>query len=267
MRSWFSSSSRPCWRRSSSSVGLPARKRRRLREHGSVRRATGDARSRERRPGTCSSTTSAPTDKNWSFNTFYPDQLRGPPRRHHRLHPGAESPGVSHRPLLAVGMSPLEFYSASPAGSYNPTWPAPGSGKARYFGAMSHASPCGHAGQDPACNATIGHGLEFGLTSGVLVNPPPTSGEGNTSFTIVLDPGLAPRPLLRRERCRRIDDERPHRRRTARPADADSRVTWRLPPNVSTRRIWPGSPASIGSAIPLRHRIRTARRRGRPLPA
>ena len=32
-----------------------------------------------RRPGTCWSTTSAPTGKNWSFNTFYPDHLQAHP--------------------------------------------------------------------------------------------------------------------------------------------------------------------------------------------
>ena len=55
----------------------------------------------------------------------------------------------------------------------------------------------GRAGQDPCLmNADdIGEpGLEFGLNSGVLVNPPPSGGEGNTSFTITLDPGLLPGP-------------------------------------------------------------------------
>ncbi len=138
----------------------------------------------------------SPEGKNWSFNTFYPDNLQA--------HPGdtivftlAPNPQAFHTVhILTVGMTPLEWYSGFSGGFIQSDLTRPGGWQTPYFG-IPPASPCGRAGQDPCLfNADdIGSpGLEFGLNSGVLVNPPPDGGEGNTSFTIVLDPGLLPGP-------------------------------------------------------------------------
>jgi plastocyanin len=138
----------------------------------------------------------SPAGKHWSFNTFYPDNLQA--------HPGdtivftlAPNPQAFHTiHILTVGMTPLEWYSGFSGGFIQADKTRPGGLQSPYF-AIPPASPCGRTGQDPCLyNADdIGSpGLEFGLNSGVLVNPPPSGGEGNTSFTIVLDPGLLPGP-------------------------------------------------------------------------
>jgi plastocyanin len=138
----------------------------------------------------------SPDGENWSFNTFYPDNLQA--------HPGdtivftlAPNPHAFHTVhMLTVGMTPLEWYSGFSGGFIQSDKTRPGGWQSPYFGSPP-ASPCGRAGQDPCLyNADdIGSpGLEFGLNLGVLVNPPPSGGEGNTSFTIVLDPGLLPGP-------------------------------------------------------------------------
>jgi plastocyanin len=138
----------------------------------------------------------SPEGENWSFNTFYPDHLQA--------HPGdtivftlAPNPQAFHTVhVLTVAMTPLEWYSGFSGGFVQSDLTRPGGWQSPYFG-IEAASPCGRAGQ-AAClyNADdIGSpGLEFGLNSGVLVNPPPSGGEGNTSFTIVLDPALLPGP-------------------------------------------------------------------------
>src|SRR3954467_11416050 len=138
----------------------------------------------------------SPAGKNWSFNTFYPDNLQA--------HPGdtivftlAPNPHAFHTVhILTVGMTPLDWYSGFSGGFIQSDLTRPGGWPSPYF-AIPPASPCGRADQDPCLfNADdIGSpGLEFGLNSGVLVNPPPGGGEGNTSFTVVLDPGLLPGP-------------------------------------------------------------------------
>jgi plastocyanin len=138
----------------------------------------------------------SPEGENWSFNSFYPDNLQA--------HPGdtivfslAPNPQAFHAVhILTVGMTPLEWYSGFSGGFIQSDLTRPGGWQTPYFGSPP-ASPCGRAGQDPCLfNADdIGSpGLEFGLNLGVLVNPPPDGGEGNTSFTITLDPGLLPGP-------------------------------------------------------------------------
>jgi plastocyanin len=138
----------------------------------------------------------SPDGKNWSFNTFYPDYLQA--------HPGdtivftlAPNPQAFHTVhILTVGMTPFEWYSGFSGGFIQSDLTRPGGWQSPYF-AIPPATPCGRADQDPCLyNADdLGSpGLEFGLNSGVLVNPPPSGGEGNTSFTIVLDPGLLPGP-------------------------------------------------------------------------
>ena len=138
----------------------------------------------------------SPDGENWSFNTFYPDILQA--------HPGdtivfslAPNPQAFHTVhVLTVGMTVLEWYSGFSGGFVQSDLTRPGGRQSPYF-AIEAATPCGRAGQDPCLfNADdVGvPGEEFGLNSGVLVNPPPDGGEGNTSFTITLDPGLLPGP-------------------------------------------------------------------------
>jgi plastocyanin len=138
----------------------------------------------------------SPAGKNWSFTAFYP--------RHLRAHPGdtvvftlAPNPQAFHTVhILTVGMTVEEWYSGFSGGFVQTDLTNPGGWQSPYF-AIEAASPCGRAGQDPCLfNADdVGiPGEEFGLNSGVLVNPPPSGGEGNTSFTVTLDPGLLPGP-------------------------------------------------------------------------
>lgn len=138
----------------------------------------------------------SPEGKNWNFTTFYPRYLQA--------HPGdtvvftlAPNPQAFHTiHILTVGMTVEQWYSGF-AGGFVQTDPTrPGGWQSPYF-AIEAASPCGSAGQAPCLfNADdIGiPGEEFGLNSGVLVNPPPSGGEGNTSFTVTLDPGILPGP-------------------------------------------------------------------------
>ena len=167
----------------------------------------------------------SPDGKNWSFNTFYPDYLQA--------HPGdtivftlAPNPQAFHTVhVLTVGMTPLEWYSGFSGGFIQSDLTRPGGGKRPYFG-----QPAGHllAGA-PARPLPVQRRQHWRTRigvwpqPGVLVNPPPGGGEGNTSFTIVLDPGLLPGPYYVTERCRRTDDEWPHRHRAGGPARADSR--------------------------------------------
>ena len=138
----------------------------------------------------------SPEGENWSFNTFYPDNLQA--------HPGdtivftlAPNPHAFHTVhILTVGMTPLEWYSGFSGGFIQSDLTRPGGWQSPFFG-IEAASPCGRADQDPCLfNADdVGiPGEEFGLNFGVLVNPPSDGGEGNTSFTVTLDPGLLPGP-------------------------------------------------------------------------
>ena len=138
----------------------------------------------------------SPEGENWSFNTFYPRNLQA--------HPGdtivftlAPNPLALHTiHVVTVGMTSDEWSSGFSGGFLQSDLTRPGGWQTPYFG-IEAATPCGRAGQDPCLyNADdIGSpGLEFGLNSGVLVNPPASGGEGNTSFTITLDPGLLPGP-------------------------------------------------------------------------
>ena len=138
----------------------------------------------------------SPEGENWSFNTFYPDNLQS--------HPGdaivftlAPNPHAFHTVhILTLGMTPLEWYSGFSGGFIQSDLTRPGGWQSPYFG-IEAVSPCGRADQDPCLfNADdVGTpGEEFGVNSGVLVNPPPDGGAGNTSFTITLDPGLQPGP-------------------------------------------------------------------------
>ena len=138
----------------------------------------------------------SPPGENWSFNTFYPDHLQ--------VHPGdtivftlAANPQAFHTVhILTLGMTPLEWYSGFSGGFIQTDLTRPGGWQSPFFGIES-ATLCGRAGQDPCLFNYDDVGIpgeEFGVNSGVLVNPPPDGGVGNTSFTVTLDAGLHPGP-------------------------------------------------------------------------
>ena len=149
-----------------------------------------------RRPGTSWSTTSALRGRTGASTPST--------RATCEAHPGdtivftlAPNPQALHAlHIVTVGMTTDEWTSGFSGGFLQSDLTRPGGWQTPYFGSEA-ASPCGRAGQDPCLyNADdIGSpGLEFGLNLGVLVNPPPYGGEGNTSFTITLDPALLPGP-------------------------------------------------------------------------
>jgi plastocyanin len=143
----------------------------------------------------------SPPGRTWSFNTFYPDRLQA--------HPGdtivftlAPNPMAFHTiHILTVGMTPLEWYSGFSGGFLQSDLTRPGGWQRPFFGieagSLGLPASCGRAGQPPCLYSydNIGFpGAEFGLNSGVLVNPPPSGGQGNPSFTVTLAPGLHPGP-------------------------------------------------------------------------
>src|SRR5262245_13658266 len=142
-----------------------------------------------------------PAGQNWSFTTSYPNSLE--------VHPGdtivftlAPNPQAFHTVhILTVGMTPLEWYSGFSGGFIQSDPTRAGGLQSPYFAieaaSLGQPAECGRAGQAPCLfnYDDIGNpGSEFGLNSGILVNPPSSGGEGNTSFTVTLDPGLLPGP-------------------------------------------------------------------------
>jgi plastocyanin len=135
----------------------------------------------------------SPDGENWSFNTFYPDHLQ--------VHPGdtivftlAPNPQAFHTVhLLALGMTPLEFYSGFSGGFIQPDLTRPGGWQRTYFGFQA-GTPCGRAGQHTCATVDVTDDISFGVASPVLVNPPAGGGEGNTSYTAVIDPATRPGP-------------------------------------------------------------------------
>jgi plastocyanin len=135
----------------------------------------------------------SPEGENWSFNTFYPDHLQ--------VHPGdtivftlAPNPQAFHTVhLLALGMTPLEFYSGFSGGFIQPNLMQPGEWQRTYFGFQA-GTPCGRAGQHTCATVDVTDDISFGIASPVLVNPPAGGGEGNTAFTTVIDPAARPGP-------------------------------------------------------------------------
>jgi plastocyanin len=135
----------------------------------------------------------SPDGENWSFNAFYPNHLQA--------HAGdtivftlAPNPLAFHTVhLLALGMTPLEFYAGFSGGFIQPNLAPPGEWQRTFFG-FPAPTPCGRAGQDPCVHVDITDDISFGIASAVLVNPPPGGGEGNTSFTVTLDPAMRPGP-------------------------------------------------------------------------
>jgi len=132
----------------------------------------------------------SPDGENWSFNSFYPDHLQA--------HPGdaivfslAPNPNAFHTVMvLNRDLTPLEMYEGFSGGFARPLDPSqPDLLQSTYFETGLGPPPCGRADQDP-CSFSPGPTIEFGVSSAVLVNPPPGSGQANTSFTITLDPAL-----------------------------------------------------------------------------
>jgi plastocyanin len=136
----------------------------------------------------------SPNGEHWSFHAFYPNHLQ--------VHPGdtivftlAPNPQAFHTVhLLALGMTPLEWYEGFTGGFIQPDLTRPGGWQRTFFG-IQPDSACGRVGQDPCVHVDITNDISFGLASPVLVNPPATGGEGNTSFTVTIDPAMRPGPL------------------------------------------------------------------------
>ena len=204
----------------------------------------------------------SPDGENWSFNTFYPDHLQA--------HPGdaivftlAPNPNAFHTVMvLKQDITPLEMYEGFAGGFVRPLDPSqPDLLQSTYFETGLGPPPCGRPDQDP-CPVSTATFLEFGISSAVLVNPPPGGNQVNTSFTVTLDPALPLGPYFFTSLVDGptmigwIEVVAPDNRCKA-PA------IWRRPPNFSTRRTSSGWPATIESAIPRRRRTRTARRPGR----
>jgi plastocyanin len=137
----------------------------------------------------------SPEGHNWTFNAFYPDHLQ--------VHAGdtlvftlAANPNAFHTVhLLAPRLTPLEDYSGFVAGFVQPDPATPGTFQTPFFDNQPDP-PCGRTGQSPCLfNPGDVNSIEFGVNSGVLVSPPPSGGQGNTSFTISLAPSLSPGPI------------------------------------------------------------------------
>jgi plastocyanin len=140
----------------------------------------------------------SPAGENWSFNTFYPDELQA--------HPGdtivftlAPNPQAFHTVQILtewrLARTPLEFYQGYLGGFRQPDPTRPGEWQSPFFGVVDPRIPCGRVGQDPCLMPFFPQrAFGLGINSGVLVNPPPDGGDGNTSFTVTLDPALLPGP-------------------------------------------------------------------------
>jgi plastocyanin len=150
----------------------------------------------------------SPAGETWSFNAFYPDHLRA--------HPGdtivftlAANPNAFHTVMVMNrDYTPMEMYQGFAGGFVQPRDPnQPDLLLSPYFvdEPVTHSEaqrdgqpyaypPCGRTGQDPC---PIGQpAVDRGINSGVLVNPPPGGGQGNTSFTITLDPAAPLGPSI-----------------------------------------------------------------------
>jgi plastocyanin len=136
----------------------------------------------------------SPEGENWSFNTFYPDTLQA--------HPGdtivfalAPNPTAYHTvQIITGGKTPMEIYQGFVGGFRQPDLTRPGGWQSTFFG-VDPRVPCGRVGLDSCLLPFFGEqDIAFGINSGVLVNPPAEGGEGNTSFTVTLDPALPPGP-------------------------------------------------------------------------
>jgi len=133
----------------------------------------------------------SPEGENWSFNAFYPDHLQA--------HPGdtivftlAPNPNAFHTVTVAFqGLTPLEEWAGFGGGFAQPNPLRRDELQSTFLQDEVRGGPgmplCGRAGADPCL--INGHDPTVdAVNSGVLVNPPPGGGQGNTSFTITLAP-------------------------------------------------------------------------------
>ncbi len=135
----------------------------------------------------------SPEGENWSFNTFYPDHLQVHPGDsiEFTLAPNQQAFHTVH--LLALGMNPMEFYGGFSGGFVQPDLSMPGGWERTYFGFQA-GTPCGRAGQHTCVSIDVTDDISFGLASPVLVNAPPSGGEGNTSWITTIDANVRPGP-------------------------------------------------------------------------
>ncbi len=135
----------------------------------------------------------SPEGENWSFNTFYPDTLQVHPGDsiEFTLAPNQQAFHTVH--LLALGMTPMEFYQGFSGGFIQPDLTQPGGWERTYFGFQA-GTPCGRAGQHTCVSVDVTDDISFGLASGVLVNAPPSGGEGNTAWVTTIDANVRPGP-------------------------------------------------------------------------
>lgn len=135
----------------------------------------------------------SPEGENWSFNTFYPDYLQVHPGDsiEFTLAPNQQAFHTVH--LLALGMTPMEFYQGFSGGFVQPDLTTPGGWERTYFGFQA-GTPCGRAGQHTCVSVDVTDDISFGLASPVLVNAPPSGGQGNTSWVTTIDADVRPGP-------------------------------------------------------------------------
>ena len=135
----------------------------------------------------------SPEGENWSFTAFYPDSLQVHPGDsiEFTLAPNQQAFHTVH--LLALGMTPMEFYQGFSGGFVQPDPTQPGGWERTYFGFQA-GTPCGRAGQHTCVSVDVTDDISFGLASPVLVNAPPSGGEGNTSWITTIDPEVRPGP-------------------------------------------------------------------------
>ena len=92
----------------------------------------------------------SPEGENWSFNSFYPDELQA--------HPGdtivftlAPNPQAFHTVQILtawrLARTPLEFYQGYLGGFRQPDSTRPGEWQSPFFGVVDPRIPCGRAGQ------------------------------------------------------------------------------------------------------------------------
>ncbi|MFT4039289.1 MAG: hypothetical protein QM692_13970 [Thermomicrobiales bacterium] len=135
----------------------------------------------------------SPAGENWSFNTFYPDSLQVHPGDsiEFTLAPNQQAFHTVH--LLALGMTPMEFYQGFSGGFIQPDLTTPGGWERTYFGFQA-GTPCGRAGQHTCVDVDVTDDISFGIASPVLVNAPPSGGEGNTTWITTIDANVRPGP-------------------------------------------------------------------------
>jgi plastocyanin len=97
--------------------------------------------------------------------------------------------------MLAPVLTPPEFYSGFNGGFRQPDLTRPGGWQSTFFGNEQLATdepnvPCGRVVHDACVFSYTEGAVEFGINSSVMVNPPPNGGDGNTVFTVILDPSL-----------------------------------------------------------------------------